>query len=130
MISYATFFLLHFWHVMYVPAHGPWYNGVVWGNVFVVPVAAALGYLWSKTKFWPLKPIHRSLERLHEKHDKQVNHLENLQASLDQLHVKHDLLHAKHDELHERVIRLHDRGYSATEGADAHLSKPLSPDVE
>ena len=39
----------------YWPAHEPWYDGAIWGNVFVVPVAFVLGVI-----FWP--PLRRRID--------------------------------------------------------------------
>jgi hypothetical protein len=55
----------HWFNYFYVPASGPWYAGNVWGNVFVVAVLAPLGYLWSKTKYWPLGPIKKGVTSIH-----------------------------------------------------------------
>ena len=43
----------------YAPAHAPWYDGAIWGNLFVVPVAFVLGAV-----FWPplRKRIHGFLD--------------------------------------------------------------------
>lgn len=93
---------LHFWHTMYWPVSGPWYDGAIWGNVFVVPVAAVLGWLWARTKFWPLKPIERHVHNLHAKvdaiharHDEHDAQMQDLKSSLEELHRKHDALHDK-----------------------------------
>ena len=64
-----AFFLSHWFHFFYVPAGEPWYHGNVWGNAMVILVLAPLGWLWSKTKFWPLRPIKHGIQGLHEKLD-------------------------------------------------------------
>lgn len=94
--------LLHFWHYFYVPSQGAWYTGNVWGNVFVVAVLAPLGWLWARTKFWPLKPIERHMRNLHTKvdalharHDQHHEDLETIKQSLSDLHQKHDELRQK-----------------------------------
>ena len=46
-----------------------WPNGAIWGNVVVVSVLVPLGWVWSKTKFWPLRPIKHALHGLHTKLD-------------------------------------------------------------
>jgi hypothetical protein len=48
--------IAHWFQAEYWPAHGPWWNGAIWGNVFVVPVAFILGAV-----FWP--PLRRRIER-------------------------------------------------------------------
>lgn len=90
----ATVFL-HFWHYFYVPAAGPWYSGNVWGNVFVIAVVAPLGWLWSKSKFWPLRPIKHGIDGLHKR--------------VDELHARHDQNEANHAHLLERIEALHDK---------------------
>jgi hypothetical protein len=47
----------------------PWYVAAIWGNIFCVIVAAPLAWLWSKTKFWPLRPLNAAVHGLHEKFD-------------------------------------------------------------
>jgi hypothetical protein len=61
--------VIHLLEFFYAPRTGPWWNGAIWGNVFVIPVAAALAYGWSRTKFWPLRPIRHGIEGLHRKVD-------------------------------------------------------------
>jgi hypothetical protein len=62
-------FFIHFFHYFYVPSSGPWYAGNIWGNVFVIAVVFPLGYLWSKLKWWPLKPMEHLAKGLHTKLD-------------------------------------------------------------
>ena len=62
-------FLSHWFHYFYIPAGEPWYHGNVWGNLFVVAVIFPLGWLWSRTKFWPLRPLRHGIEGLHAKVD-------------------------------------------------------------
>jgi len=88
----AATILLHFLQYFYAPAHGAWYTGNVWGNVFVVAVVAPLGWLWSRTKFWPLRPIRRGLDRLHARHDEHAGALSRIEGELASLHRKHDAL--------------------------------------
>ena len=39
--------LAAWFHTEYDPANSEWYNGAIWGNLFVVPVAFVLGaFLW------------------------------------------------------------------------------------
>lgn len=45
----------------YWPAHGPWYDGAVWGNIFVVPIAAVLGAI-----LWP--PLRKRIHRFVDSH--------------------------------------------------------------
>lgn len=62
-------FFTHFFNYFYIPSSGPWYEGNVWGNVFVVAVIAPLGWLWSKSKYWPLLPVKHGISALHDKFD-------------------------------------------------------------
>lgn len=65
-----AFFLTHFVEFFYTGiGHEPWYHAVSWGNVFVIAILAPLGWLWAKTKFWPLRPIKRGIQGLHTKLD-------------------------------------------------------------
>lgn len=84
----AVFFLSHWFHFLFWGS--PWYTGAIWGNIFVVFVAAPLGYLWSKTKFWPLKYLERSHQELHQK--------------IEDLHKKHDA-HTRLQEAHTEEIK-------------------------
>lgn len=98
--------MLSIWHYIvqwfqfnYVPSNGhPFYTGATWANVFVGPIVIAIGWLWSKSKYWPLKPLEHAVHRLHERHD---DHDEHLQVIID--HLEH--LHSKHDNLHQRQDR-------------------------
>lgn len=85
--------LWQFLHFFYLGS--PWWTGAVWGNVFVIVVVAPLGYLWSKLKFWPLKPLEKGQAELHEK--------------VDRLHDKHDELAKSHEHLLKRIEDLHDK---------------------
>ena len=87
----AIFFLSHWFHFLFWGS--PWYTGAIWSNIFVVFVAAPLGYLWSKTKFWPLKYLERSHQELHDK--------------IDELHRKHDIQQAHTEHLIQRIDDLH-----------------------
>ena len=66
----------HWFQTEYIPRGAPWYNGAVWGNVFVVPVAFVLASV-----FWPrfrravhrfvdhkLDPIHEKIDQHHAEH--------------------------------------------------------------
>lgn len=44
-------------------------HGAVWGNVLVIPVVAVFGWVWSKTKFWPIRPLTHAVGSLHQKVD-------------------------------------------------------------
>lgn len=94
-------FLTHFWHYMYAPHGEPWYRAAVWPNLVVVSVLAPLGWLWAKTRWWPLRPIHSALRGLHEKADETHRKLD-----------EHAALHAEHAEslnaLHGKLDRLLD----------------------
>ncbi len=70
----------NWFHYFYIPSHGAWYTGNVWGNLFVIAIVAPLGWLWSKTKFWPLRPIGHAIEHLHRKLDEHGAHLAVIRA--------------------------------------------------
>lgn len=90
--------MIHFLHYFYVPSTGPWYTGNVWGNVFVGPVVLAIGYAWSKTKFWPLRPAQHALA-----------HVKHLVVMTEELHHFHAT-----GELHPRVQARIDAGEPPT----------------
>lgn len=54
-----AFFIQHFLEYNYAPHSAPWYTGAIWPNVVVISVTATLGWLWSKTRYWPLRPLKR-----------------------------------------------------------------------
>ena len=99
--------MIHFLHYFYVPSTGPWYTGNVWGNVFVIAVVAPLGWLWSKTRFWPMRPLEHAIHHVHERLDEHASHHEahaqafdEIRASLADLHRKHDALSAPERKVH------------------------------
>ena len=54
----------------YVPAHQPWYDGAIWGNLFVVPVAVFLGSLvYPPFRKAILRAFRRETSELHRKLD-------------------------------------------------------------
>jgi|ERR1700677_676288 len=90
----SAFFLSHFIEFFYTGVgHEPWWHAAVWGNVFVIFVVAPLGWLWSKTKFWPIKPIKEGITALHEKlddhHKRQDEHNEWMAKHIAALHREH-----------------------------------------
>lgn len=92
----SGFFLSNWFHYFYAPTNGPWYAGNVWGNVFVVFVAFPLGYVWSKTKFWPLRPMQKGFKsveehfvRIHQHHAKQNEHNEWMAKHTAEMYEKH-----------------------------------------
>jgi hypothetical protein len=99
-------FLAHFLHFFYAPPGQPWYQGNVWGNVVAVSILVPGGYVWSKTRFWPLRPIRSSLARLHEKHDATAERVNQVHARLD----AHEELHAEHADKLDRLLRHAERG--------------------
>lgn len=46
-----------------------WPSGAIWGNVVVVTVLAPVGWIWSRSKWWPLRPIRHAISSVHEKLD-------------------------------------------------------------
>ena len=101
-----AFFLTHWFQYFYVPGHGPWYSGNVWGNVFVIAVIVPLGFAWSKTKFWPLRPVKHALEHLqsHARHQTQL------------VEEMHHLAHTGKE--HPRVIARREAGQHPTASHD------------
>lgn len=89
--------LLVFLHYMYAPVGHPWWMGNVWGNFFIGFILVPLAWIWSKTKFFPLRPLqkafeplHTKLDSLHERHDKHEQDLDALYQRVEDLHNKHD----------------------------------------
>jgi hypothetical protein len=95
-------FLTHWFHFFYFPSGEPWYHGNVWGNAMVILVLAPLGWLWSKTRFWPLNLIHAKLDQAlaHHKHTTQM------------IEEMHHFMHT--GEEHPRVQARRDAGESPT----------------
>jgi hypothetical protein len=71
---------VHWWHLYFFPVGKPWYEGLVWGNVFaVLPLAlgGTIGYWIHK---WVTKDIKEfDAKRAHDEHSK------HLRAILDAL---------------------------------------------
>jgi biopolymer transport protein ExbB/TolQ len=95
MLLTAAFFLMPLIKFFFL-GH-PWYVAAVWGNVFVIVVLVPLGWLWSRAKFWPLRPLENRVEHLHDKvdglhakHDAHAEQLEKLAQHLEALHKKLD----------------------------------------
>ena len=93
--------LAHFWHFFFAPTGQPWYQGNVYGNIVALVPCAFLGgffgWLWSKTKYWPLNLIHAKLDSLHERHDTHDRRLHELAQSMHALTDSHVQLHEKLD---------------------------------
>ncbi len=97
----------------YLPAHGPFYMAQIWGNVFVAPVAFGLGWFWSKSRWWPLKPIekgfhlvHKKLDNLDNRHDEHDKHLTTI---LERLDAQDKVLAAQDQDHQELSDSLHKR---------------------
>lgn len=97
-----------------MPTHGAWYTANVWGNFFVVPILVAGGFLWSKTRFWPLRPIKHAIQDAHRKLDESLAHHHHNQLMIEELHHK---LHTGED--HPRVKARKEAGLHPT---------PVKPD--
>lgn len=69
----GTIFQAHYW----TQSVGP--------NVAAVLPCGILGWLWSRTKFWPLGLLHTKMERV--------------EKSLEALHESHQEIHRKLDDL-------------------------------
>jgi hypothetical protein len=99
--------MTHFLRFFYDPATGPWYGGQVWGNIVAVSILVPAGFLWSRTKFWPLRPVRRGLAAVHAEvlaHRQEARrHHEELHARVEDLHARHDALEESHRLLHEKL---------------------------
>lgn len=70
----------HWFHVYFDPYHAPWYEGLVWGNVFAVLPLAVLGTI----TYW----VHKWITKGIQEFDHEASHAElhrKLSALLDQL---------------------------------------------
>jgi hypothetical protein len=94
-----AFFASHFLQYNYAPPGHSFWEGAVWPNVVVITIVAPLGWLWSKTRFWPLRPIKHALHGLHLKMDAHHSSLERLHGKVERYGQSLDELHAKHDAL-------------------------------
>jgi hypothetical protein len=122
-----TNYFINFFHYMYIPHGAPFYQGNIWGNAFVIAVIAPLGYIWSKTESFPLKPIQHGLKHLHDKvdglharHDAHDEIQAKIVASLELLHEKHDVLY---NSLHKRL----DHRDNVLKEVKESLSPPMPP---
>lgn len=88
-----AFFLTHWFRYNYAPNGQPFYLGADWPNAFILLVLAPAGWLWSHTKWWPLRPIRHALRTLHTKFDahtkRQDAHNEWVAMHVAALHRKH-----------------------------------------
>lgn len=94
----ASFFLAHWISFFYA-----FPLGAVWGNVFVIFVLVPLGWVWTRTKFWPLKPIEKGVSLLHKKVDKSIAHHESHAEQLQNHSDKIDHLLSRIEELHDKI---------------------------
>lgn len=67
-------------------------NDGVGQNLTAGVIVFCLGWVWSRTKFWPLHALHAKLDALHERHDEHTEHLTKVGRSLAELHEKVDRL--------------------------------------
>jgi hypothetical protein len=72
---------LHWWHLYFFPVGKPWYEGLVWGNVFAVLPLALLGTI----TYWIHKWITKDIEEFDAKkaHDEHSKHLRAILDALD-----------------------------------------------
>jgi hypothetical protein len=92
-----AFVLTHWFQYNYAPRGQPFYLGADRPNAFILLVLAPAGCLWSRTKWWPLRPIKRALTTLHSKLDA---HHKELHARLD----AHEEMHRAHAEKLDRLL--------------------------
>lgn len=108
-----AFVLTHWFQYFYVPAHGSWFEGNVWGNAMVLLVLGPLGWVWSRTKFWPLRPIRHGIGLLHAKVDE--HHAELLEHHEHQSQLIEEMHHLAHtSEEHPRVLARREAGLGPT----------------
>jgi hypothetical protein len=139
LVVFVVLLLIHsgaivgFFHYFYIPSKGAWYTGNVWGNVFVIVVVAPLGWIWAKTKYWPLHPIHVELSHLHSKTSEMLGHHRQHALKLDRLASSH--VHLQSQQLDQIALLteirdlLVNRGSESkvVEALDARLAEPSSP---
>lgn len=117
-------YIVHWFQFNYVPGSGhPFYTGATWGNIFVTPLVIIFGWVWSKTKFWPLKPLEHAVKKAHEK-------LDSAHEKLDSLHEKHDALAAHVDDLHakhDKVLAHQDHHDNVLKAIADHLGLEVPP---
>ncbi len=106
--------VVFFWHWLqfnYTGGPGePFYRAATWPNVFVIAIVAPLGYLWSKTKFWPLRPLKHVL-----------SHVVHASRMIEEIH------HLAHTgEEHPRVAARRIAGESLTPKLDSKAHNPTS----
>jgi hypothetical protein len=101
MTMLATFFLAHWFFFFFVGK--PWYLAAIWGNVFCILVLAPLGWIWSKTKFFPLRPLNESVRLLHKKVDQSIAHHEAHAQQLQEHGEKLEHLISRIEELHNKM---------------------------
>jgi hypothetical protein len=92
-----AFFLTHWFQYNYLPHGEAWYRAADWPNAMIGLVLVPLGWLWSKTKFWPIRPVTKGIEHLHAKLDQ---HHKELHARLD----AHEEMHRAHAEKLDRLL--------------------------
>ena len=71
----------HWFHIYFDPYRAPWYEGLVWGNVFAVLPLAVLGTIGYWVHKWVTKDIKEFDAR--EAHDEHTKHLRAILDALD-----------------------------------------------
>ena len=94
--------MLHFLRFFFDEAGAPWYRAAVWGNVVAVVPCGIIGFLWSKTRFWPLNLLHAKL-------DEAVAHHRHTTMLLEEVH---HLMHTGQE--HPRVAARREAGEHPT----------------
>jgi hypothetical protein len=98
----AVFFFTHFFHFFYGEPGEPWYHAAVWGNIVAVTILAPCGYIWAKSKFWPLNLIHAKL-------NESLAHHRHLVLMAEEMHT---LMHTGNE--HPRVTARREAGEHPT----------------
>jgi hypothetical protein len=86
----------------YVPRGRPFYEGADWPNAFILLVLVPAGFLWSKTRFWPLNLLHAKL-------DQALAHHQHAMLLLEEVHHR---IHTGED--HPRVAARREAGQRPT----------------
>lgn len=76
-MALGTFFLTHWLQYNYWPQGQPFYMGADWPNAFILLVLGPAGWVWSRTKFWPLRPLKHLLVEHRRTHQliEEIHHL-------------------------------------------------------
>ncbi len=86
--------MAQFLHFFFAQPGQPWYQAAVWGNVVAIVPCGIVGWVWSRTRFWPLRPVRHALEKIHDHHEwhaRQTKRLLEHHGVQVDAHPHHDL---------------------------------------